>query len=125
VWGLIGTPDGGNDPAEFRAKIAATVDRCNYPAGVRRQIAAIISTGDLRRWSRTIATPALVVHGSLDPLAPMQGGLDIAATIKDAKMELVDGMGHDLPPKHLPRITKLIVDHIGSAEEAARTGRAA
>jgi len=125
IWNLIGTPDGGNDPVEFRRKIEGAVDRCNYPAGVRRQIAAIIATGDLRRWSRTIAAPTLVIHGSVDPLAPFQGGLDIAATIKDAKMELINGMGHDLAPRHLPKITELIVGHIRSAEENARNSRAA
>ncbi len=125
VWNLIGTPDGGNDPVEFRKKIEATVDRCNYPAGVRRQIAAIIATGDLRRWSQAIAAPTLVVHGSADPLAPPAGGRDIAATVKDAKLEIIDGMGHDLAPKVLPQITELIVGHIRSAEENARKSRAA
>lgn len=125
IWGVIGTPDGGNDPKEFRERIAATVDRCNYPDGVRRQVAAIISTGDLRRWTKKIAAPSLVIHGSADPLAPMQGGLDIAATIAHAKMELIDGMGHDLPPKFLHRITDLIVGHLRAAEENPRAERAA
>lgn len=125
LWGLIGTPDGGNNPAEFRERIAAAVDRCTYPAGVRRQIAAIISTGDLRRWTKAIAAPSLVIHGTADPLAPMQGGLDIAATIGHAKMELIDGMGHDLPPKFLHRITELVVGQLRSAEESARGERAA
>jgi proline iminopeptidase len=124
IWGVIGTPDGGNDPKEFRERIAATVDRCNYPAGVRRQIAAIISTGDLRRWTKKITAPSLVIHGTLDPLAPMHGGLDIAATIAHARMELIDGMGHDLPPKFLQRITDLIVAHLRAAEDS-RAERAA
>ena len=125
IWDLIGTPDGGRDPKEFRAHIAATVDRCNYPAGVRRQASAIVATGDLRRFARKITAPSLVIHGALDPLAPLPGGLDIAANIPGAKLEIIDGMAHDLPPKYLPKITELIVDHVRSTEEDAAATRAA
>ncbi|MEE2691864.1 MAG: alpha/beta hydrolase [Pseudomonadota bacterium] len=125
AWNIIGTRDGGNDPVEFRKRIAANVDRCTYPAGVRRQVAAIVATGDLRRWTRAIAAPTLVIHGSADPLAPNAGGRDIAANVEDAKLEIIDGMGHDLPPKHLPKITELVADHLKSAEEKARDSRAA
>lgn len=125
LWTLIGTPDGGNDPVEFRAKLAAQVERCNYPAGVRRQLAAIVATGDLRRYAAAIAAPSLVIHGSLDPLSPLPGGLDIAATIKDARMEIIEGMGHDLAQKVLPKITELVAGHIASAEETARAASAA
>ncbi|MEQ8935404.1 MAG: alpha/beta hydrolase [Amphiplicatus sp.] len=125
TWRLIGTKDGGNDPAAFRQRIAAAVDRCTYPAGVRRQLTAIVATGDLRRWTRTISAPTLVIHGSADPLAPNAGGRDIAATIESAKLEIIDGMGHDLPPRHLPKITELVADHLTSAEEKVRNSRAA
>ena len=125
IWNMIGTKDSGNDPEQFRERIAAAVDRCNYPAGVRRQIAAIIASGDLRSWTRKITAPTLVVHGKEDPLAPYTGGKDIAETIEGAKLELIDGMGHDLPPKHLPTITKLVIDHLRSVEEDAASAEAA
>jgi pimeloyl-ACP methyl ester carboxylesterase len=125
IWGLIGSPDGGNDPVEFRQRIAASIDRCTYPSGVHRQIAAILATGDLRRWTRKIAAPSLVIHGAADPLSPKEGGLDIAANIRNSRMELIDGMGHDLPPKFLPRITELVLGHIRGAEENAGASRAA
>ena len=125
IWNMIGTKDGGHDPDLFRERIAAAVDRCTYPAGIRRQIAAIISTGDLRSFSKRISTPSLVIHGSADPLVPYQGGLDIAATIPGARVELIDGMGHDLPPVHLDRITELVAEHVASAEETAADEKAA
>lgn len=125
AWGIIGTKDGGADPVEFRARIASNVDRCTYPAGVRRQMAATIATGDLRRWTRVIAAPTLVIHGAADPLVPVAGGRDIAGNIKGARLEIIDGMGHDLPPKHLPKLTELVAGHVRSAEEKARATRAA
>ena len=117
LWNLIGTPDGGHDPEEFRARLAAAVDRSTYPAGIRRQIAAIIASGDLRRYARKITAPTLVVHGSIDPLAPMQGGLDIAATTPGASAKIIDGMGHDLPPRHLNEINELLIGHMKASEE--------
>lgn len=124
LWGLIGTKDGGNDPDEFRTKIAAAVDRCTYPAGIRRQIAAIIATGDLRGFSKKVAAPTLVLHGTADPLVPFQGGLDIAANISHAHVELLEGMGHDLPPRFLPQITKFVTGHLGSVEKSASSAGA-
>ncbi len=118
-WDIIGSPDGGHDPVEFRARIARAIDRCEYPAGVRRQIAAIVASGDLRRYARKIAAPTLVIHGSKDPLAPPAGGKDIAANVPGARLEIIDGMGHDLPPKYLPRITELVLGHIGRGDGAA------
>ena len=125
LWEIIGSKNGGYDPSEFRTRIAAAVDRCTYPAGIRRQIAAIIATGDLRRWSRKVKAPTLVIHGTDDPLVPYRGGLDIAANIPNARSELIDGMGHDLPPNYLPTITELVVDHMRSTEENAAAAQAA
>lgn len=117
LWSLIGTDDPDADPADLRGRIEKAFDRSYYPAGVRRQVAAIIATGDLRPFSRKITAPTLVVHGSDDPLAPVEGGIDTANTIPGAKLEIIEGMGHDLPAKFITRINQLIVDHIQSAEK--------
>ncbi|MEL6363718.1 MAG: alpha/beta hydrolase [Pseudomonadota bacterium] len=125
LWGLIGTRNGGHDLQALRERVAASIERCNYPAGIRRQIAAIIATGDLRQWTRKITAPTLVLHGSTDPLVPVQAGHDIAANIEGARLEILDGMGHDLPPNHMPRITDLIAEHVRAVEENAASEKAA
>ncbi|WP_201400127.1 alpha/beta fold hydrolase [Kaistia sp. 32K] len=72
--------------------------RCAYdPAGSARQIAAIAVTGDRRARLATIQVPALVIHGTDDPLIPPACGEDTAAAIPGAELLLLDGMGHDLP----------------------------
>ncbi|MEM6537705.1 MAG: alpha/beta hydrolase [Pseudomonadota bacterium] len=125
LWDMIGTKDSGNDPEQFRERIAASVDRCTYPAGIRRQIAAIIATGDLRKFAKKIEKPTLVIHGSADPLVPVQGGLDVAAQVRNARMEILDGMGHDLPPRHLNEIMDLLTEHFASVEDDASSTQAA
>jgi pimeloyl-ACP methyl ester carboxylesterase len=125
MWSLIRTNDPDDDHSELKAKIAHGFDRSYYPAGVRRQLAAIIATGDLRPHLAKIKAPALIIHGAQDPLAPVEGGKDSARNIKGAKLEIIDGMAHDLPKKQLPKITQLIVTHVKSAEANAAKSMAA
>ena len=80
--------------------------RCFYPAGVRRQTAAIVASPDRTSALRQISTPSLVIHGDYDPLVPVQCGQATAASIPDAKLKIYKGMGHTLPKE-------LWVDMIG------------
>ncbi|MEZ5921470.1 MAG: alpha/beta hydrolase, partial [Parvularculaceae bacterium] len=110
----------GSSDDELRARLGAAYDRSHYPAGPRRQLAAIIDTGDLRKdYTTRIKAPALVIHGAADPLAPPAGGADIARNINGADLHMIEGMGHDLPKKFLPEISRLIVDHMSSHDERA------
>jgi pimeloyl-ACP methyl ester carboxylesterase len=121
IWELIGTKNSGRDPVEFRKQVAASIDRNSSPSGIRRQMAAIIATRDLREWTRKVTAPSLVIHGSEDPLVPYQNGLDIAAEIKNARMEIIEGMGHDLPPKYLTEVVDHVLEHLCSAENSVDT----
>lgn len=120
LWNLIGTKNAGASEEELRARLAAAYERSHYPAGARRQLAAIIETGDLRRqFTRKIAAPTLVIHGSEDPLAPPAGGVDIYKNIKGADLEIIEGMGHDIPKKFRARIAARIVGHFKGSERRA------
>lgn len=41
-----------------------------------------------------IALPALVIHGTLDQMLPVQNGRMIAGLIPDSQLEIFDGVGH-------------------------------
>lgn len=122
---LIGTKDSGVSHELMRERVAASLERCNYPLGVRRQLAAVMGTGDLRGWTQKITAPTLVYHGSADPLVPHQAGEDIAANIEGSRFELLEGLGHDLPSSHLDRINHLITEHLCAVEEKAASSQAA
>jgi proline iminopeptidase len=124
MYSLIRTPDPLADDSELRAKMTEAYDRSYEPAGVRRQLAAIIATGDFRPVLHKITAPTLVIHGAADPLAPVEAGRDSARNIKGARLEIIDGMGHDLPKKHLPRIAGLIAAHVKAAVEGQRISEA-
>ena len=108
---LIASEEGRARVAERKLLMEEAQQRGYYPAGPKRQMAAIIETGNLRPIAQTIAAPTLVIHGLQDPLIPHACGADIAAHITDSRLQLIDGMGHDLPPSKLPQIVDLIARH--------------
>ncbi len=88
-------------------------DRSVYPRGSVQQLTAILATGSLRKYSKKITAPTLVLHGDKDGLIPASAGKDIAKTINNAKFTLVEGMGHDLPDYYQSHMVKLIKEHCG------------
>ncbi|WP_271270536.1 alpha/beta fold hydrolase [Aliamphritea hakodatensis] len=71
--------------------------RCYCPEGYMRQLLAILCHSDLREANRSITAPALVLHGSADPIFPVACGQSIADSIGGARLEVLTGWGHDLP----------------------------
>ncbi|MHA7856875.1 MAG: alpha/beta fold hydrolase [Henriciella sp.] len=116
TFGVIGTPGEDQNTNGMRDRIARSYDRNFNPAGVLRQMSAIVASGDFRKHTRSIKAPTLVVHGNADPLVPIEGGHDIAKLVHGARMEVMDGMGHDVPPRFLPQITKLMLDHFDATK---------
>ena len=112
---LIASDEGRSRIEERKEMMKLAQERSFYPPGPKRQMAAIIDTGNLRPVARRISAPTMVIHGAQDPLIPAECGKDIAANINDARFELIDGMGHDLPVSKLPMIVDLIADHCRAA----------
>ncbi|OBG28960.1 alpha/beta fold hydrolase [Mycobacterium sp. 852002-51057_SCH5723018] len=83
--------------AELRERVRRLAERCSYPQGMLRQFDAVLGTGSLLRYSRAIAAPTVVLHGSADPMVRPRNGRAVAAAIPGARYIVVDGMGHDLP----------------------------
>ena len=94
---IIGSPGFPAPDERLRADAIEAYDRSYYPAGVGRHFAAILGSGSLLRYNREIAAPTVVLHGKEDRLMRPFGGRAIAKAIKDARLVLFDGMGHELP----------------------------
>jgi proline iminopeptidase len=110
-FGVIGSPAYPSTREELRARIGRSVRRAYYPAGVARQLLAVIAAGDRRKLLHTITAPTLVIHGAADPLVPLAAGRDTAQHIPGAQLQVIDGMGHDFPAALLPRLAAAIADH--------------
>ena len=94
---VIGSPGFDFDEAAVRDKAARGYDRCFLPAGQARQLAAILSQSNRVPELQQLDLPCLVIHGTADPLVPVEGGKDTASAIPGAELWLVEGMGHDMP----------------------------
>jgi pimeloyl-ACP methyl ester carboxylesterase len=104
------------DDEYCRQQAAAAFDRCYAPDGANRQILAICAASNVSELVRSIAAPTLVVHGAGDLLVPPEAGQETAQLIPDAKFELIEGMGHDIPPALGQPLSTIIIDHIRAAD---------
>lgn len=98
------------DEERTRRQAARSYDRCFYPAGVARQLAAIIAHGSRVEALRRLRVPTLVIHGEVDPLVPLEAGRDTHAAIPGSRLLVVDGMGHGLPPEVWDRVADAIAE---------------
>ena len=66
-------------------------------------MAAIAADGDRTALLGTLRPPTHVIHGKADPLVPVEAGRDLGARIPGATLDVIPGMGHDLPKELWPR----------------------
>ena len=117
LFKLVGSPGFEREDDELREFAGTAWDRGVDPAGFARQLGAIIASGHRARDLRGIRAPTLVVHGKADRLVRPSGGRATARAIPDARLDLIDGMGHDLPRGVWPRV----LDGIEQTAERAAT----
>ncbi|MFL5823819.1 MAG: alpha/beta fold hydrolase [Solirubrobacteraceae bacterium] len=123
MFGVIGSPGFPRDEERIRDVAARSYDRGHDPAAPGRQLGAIVASGDRTPKLRGVRAPSLVIHGTKDRLIRKSGGRATARAIPGARLEMIEGMGHDLPVAVWPRLVDLISSHARSAEPAvAATG---
>jgi pimeloyl-ACP methyl ester carboxylesterase len=103
------------DDERLRQNAALAFDRDHDPAGVARQMKAIMASGSRSGALGSVATPTLVIHGDADQLVDVSGGRRTAEVIPGARLEIIEGMGHDYPPELWERLVSLVAGHARSA----------
>jgi pimeloyl-ACP methyl ester carboxylesterase len=116
TYELIGSPAYPTDEERLRHVAEASWERGHNPRGVLRQLHAISASGDRTAALRKLNLPATVIHGTRDTLVRQSGGRATAWAIPNARLCIVEGMGHDLPRELWP----LFADEF--ADTAARAG---
>jgi pimeloyl-ACP methyl ester carboxylesterase len=100
------------DPEWMQALAAAQYDRCFYPQGASRQLAAVYASGDRSAGLAELDVPMLVIHGRDDTLVTPQGGERTAELVSGSRYLLLSDMGHDMPRPLWPVLAEAIGGHV-------------
>lgn len=119
TWKFLRVGSFPEDEALDRSRAERCFARGLNPAGVGRQLRAILASGSRKARLRGVTAPTLVIHGTLDPLVRPEGGKDTAASIPGARLLMIKGMGHALPIPMWPQVIDAIATHAHGATPKA------
>lgn len=121
LFRTIGSPGFPATEDEIQTLAEGVVDRAPYdPAGIGRQLVAILSSEPRHEMLKAVRCPALVLHGADDPLIPIAGGEDTAASIPGAEFVAVPGMGHDFTEALMPEFIRHAGGFLTRAEQRGK-----
>lgn len=123
TWRLIGSPAFPRSDETLERYVEGLYDRGFSSAGTARQLLAVMAEPDRRRQLQQLRLPALVIHGREDPLIPVDAGVDTAGNIPGARLEIIDGMGHDIPEQLVERLGSLVASHARAAHDTTNPVR--
>ncbi len=115
TWKVLRAGSFADDEARDAERARLNFSRGLNPAGVARQMVAILASGSRRDQLAAVRVPTLVIHGDVDPLVPLACGVDTAQAVPGAKLVVVKTMGHALPISLWPTLIDAIANHAASA----------
>jgi pimeloyl-ACP methyl ester carboxylesterase len=110
-WNVLRAGHFPLDEARDLMRARRIFERGLSPAGVARQLVAIIASGSRKQALAAVKLPTLVIHGDADPLVPLACGIDTAESVQGSKLVIIQGMGHALPISMWPQIIDAIAAH--------------
>jgi pimeloyl-ACP methyl ester carboxylesterase len=93
------------------AKFLANGMRYAIPVAVIMEQMRAITAHDTSARLPGLQPPALVVHGTLDEMLPVQNGHMIAGLIPDCRLEILEGIGHLFFLEEPARTAELVREH--------------
>ena len=103
----------GVDEASLRALLGRVYDRSPSLRSANNHF--LVDGSDMPRARLAgIAAPALVIHGTDDPLFPLAHGEALASEIPGARLLVIDGLGHELPPWASDEVIPALIEATGA-----------
>ena len=98
------------DEATQAALAAAEIERCWYPESGH----GVAVNASPSRYDRLgeISVPTLVVHGSRDPVYPLDHAFTLGAKIPGAETIVWHGLGHEIPPAFADQLATLVLGFV-------------
>ena len=120
VTNILRTMVGSKMPPDeqlLRRGAERSYDRCYHPQGIARQAVAVMTAGNRTQALKSVTAPTLVIHGSEDPILPVEHGKATAEAISGADLLIIEGMGHGWSnPEVWPRLVDAIAAHTHKAD---------
>lgn len=113
------------DAARVAELAGRAYDRGYDFLGMMRQNVAVLASGDRTARLRQLRVPTLVIHGADDVMCDVSGGRATAAAIPDAKLVIIEGLGHSLPRELWAELATEIAELVHRAEKARSTASTA
>ncbi len=92
------------------------VRRGYNPRASQQHQAATLASGSRYEDLARLKVPALIIHGTSDPMIPIAHGQKCARVIPGAQTLWVEGMGHDLPRMFVDEILSELLAHFQRAQ---------
>ena len=77
--------------------------------GFLRHLLAVVSATNRKPLLASLNLPVSIVHGESDPVYPVGAARELAAAIPSAHLNVIPGMGHDLPPTFWDTVLDAVV----------------
>ena len=117
LFSTIGSPSLQRPPERLHTLGRVLYERGYYPGGFKRQVAAIIATGDREKFYSTIKQPTAIIQGKSDPLMSEAAGRAVEESIPTATGHYFEELGHDLPAELVPQFVRIIQQVTQSSKE--------
>lgn len=112
------------DAARETRRIRAEIARArNIQSAFNHAMLAL--HGDHAGKTAEIAQPVLVLHGRDDPILPVENGQALAMALPNARLVILDGVGHELPPDIIPGLVDELSRFLAGTDQRnpSTTGR--
>ena len=119
LFRALGNITDQDELAAVRERLTLSLQRSYNPAGVARQLMAVLADPDRSDEVARIRCPTLIIHAADDPLIPLPAAYHLARLLPHARLEVIERMGHYLPASALPEIARLTIDHLRAQPAAA------
>lgn len=115
IYKALGSMD---DDQTMKEQASEHLNRSWYPEGSARQAAAVLLADrcDRREQLGQLDLPVAVVHGDSDPLVPLMAGRDVAQSVPNAEMCVIEGMGHHISRVFLDALENCIMENVQKTE---------
>ena len=105
------------DEAAWRTLVRRDVERARDIAASENH--GMIAEGDVpSKPISSIAVPTLVIHGTADPMFPLEHGQALAEEIPGARLLTLEGAGHGVDRADWSTIARAIIEHTAAGPDA-------